>query len=132
MPVWLERLLDATVAAMVALFTPLLTIMGSMVFLVLCDLVTGILKAKKQGELITSYGIKRTVAKLGVYLLVILMSHVTELYLTQGTIPVLNVVASIIGITELKSCVENINILTGGGVLDAVVRAISKHVPPKK
>jgi phage-related holin len=131
-PHWLEKLLDATVAALVALFAPLVTIMGSTTLLVVCDLITGLLKARKRGEEITSYGIKKTVAKLGVYLTVIILAHITELYLTQGAIPVLNVVTSIIGITELKSCVENINILSGGNVLDVVMRAISKHVPTDK
>lgn len=128
----LMRLGDAATAALVALFAPLVMIFGSVVLLVVCDLIAGLLVARKQGEPITSFGLKRTVAKLGVYLLVITLAAITETYLTAGAIPVLNVVTSIIGITELKSCVENINILSGGNFLDVVMHTISKYGPSHK
>lgn len=132
MPHWVEKLVDAIVTALVALFTPLVTILGSTTLLVICDLITGVLKAKKQGEEVTSHGIKKTAVKLGVYLIVIVLSSVTETYLTNGQVPVLNVVTSIIGITELKSCVENLNIITGGTIVDTIMRAISQRNPANK
>lgn len=124
-----EKTWDVVAAALLALFAPIYTMLLSTGLLVVCDLITGMLAAKKRGELIMSGGIKRTVVKLCLYQLTIILAHVTEHYLTGGTIPVLNVVTSIIGITELKSCVENINVLAGGKVLDMVMAALDKHGP---
>lgn len=128
----LAKLADSTAAAALALFAPLLMIFGSVVLLVTCDLITGILVARKDKVAVTSFGLKRTVVKMGVYLLVITLAAITETHLTAGAIPVLNVVTSIIGITELKSCVENINILSGGNLLDVVMHAVSKYDPSHK
>lgn len=125
MPSWLSRLLDALVASLLALFAPIQTMLVSTGALVICDLITGIMAAHKAGLPITSRGIKRTVVKLLVYDLAILLAHITEVYLTQHSIPVLNVVTSIIGITELKSCLENLQKLTGNGVVTAIVDRIS-------
>ena len=125
MPNWLSRLLDTLAASLLALFAPIQTMLLSTGALVICDLITGVMAARKAGQPITSKGIKRTVVKLLVYDLAILLAHITEVYLTQHSIPVLNVVTSIIGITELKSCLENLQKISGSGVVTLILDRIS-------
>ena len=114
-------------ASIVALLAPVIAMLATVSALVVCDLITGIAVAIQAKEKISSRGLKKTIVKLGIYLIVIVLSHVTELYLTRGVIPLLNIVTTLIGITELKSCVENLNILSGGSLLNSVMRAIDKY-----
>lgn len=125
MPHWVGKLLDTLVASLLALFAPIQTMVLSTLALVVCDLITGIWVSKRRGIPMRSKGIKHTVVKLFIYELAIVLAYITEVYLTQSSIPVLNVVTSIIGITELKSCLENLNILLGGDVVKLILERIS-------
>lgn len=126
MPDWLQKILEALGASMLALFAPIHTMLLSTAGLVMADLIAGLLVARKRGEVITSRGLKRTVAKMTVYQVAIVLAYITETHLTQHSIPVLNVVTSIIGITEFKSVIENLHVLSGGDVFSSIVRGISK------
>lgn len=123
------KALEAFLASVVAVFAPIEMTLLTVLILVSVDLVTGLLLARKNKEPISSLGIKKTVVKLLVYEIVICLSYLIDQYLTFNSILVLNMVSSIIGITELKSVAENINILTGGGVLDGILKAISAASP---
>lgn len=125
MPTWLSKLLDALAASLLALFAPIQTMVLSTLLLVVCDLVLGIWVSKRRGVPLNSKGVKHTVVKLFVYEMAIVLAYITEVYLTQSSIPVLNVITSIIGITELKSCLENMNILVGGDVVKQILERIS-------
>ena len=125
MPTWLSKLLDALAASLLALFAPIQTMVLSTLLLVVADLITGVWVSRRRGMPLHSKGIKHTVVKLAVYELAIVLAYVTEVYLTQSSIPVLNVITSIIGITELKSCLENMNILIGGDVVKQILERIS-------
>lgn len=119
--------LENALAAVVAILTPVkMTLLVTLV-LVLVDLLTGLVAARKQGNDVTSSGLKRTVVKLLAYELLIVLSYLVDHYLSLGSIQVLNLVAGIIGITELKSNAENLNIIVGGGVLSSVLAAISSE-----
>jgi hypothetical protein len=125
MPEWANRLLDALVASLLALFAPIQTMVLSTLALVVCDLITGFWVSKRRGIPSRYKGLKHTVVKLFVYVSAIALAFITEVYLTQSSVPVLNVVTSIIGITELKSCLENLNILVGGDVVKLILERIS-------
>lgn len=126
----MRRLVESTFATFFALFAPILTILASVVFLVMADLLTGIIKAIKNGEPVQSQNLRLTVIKLGVYIFIISIAHVVELYLVDGKIPVLSVITSIIGITEFKSVLENLDDISGGNLLGTIIHAIGKHLPP--
>lgn len=132
--------LESSTLALVASLAPIEGVMATTLGLVVLDLITGILAAKKQGLPITSYGLKRTVVKLLVYEVALALSYVTGVYLVT-TMPVLHMVSSLIGLTELKSVLENVDILSGGGLLKSIVSSIQAQsssssaddsdVPPK-
>jgi hypothetical protein len=78
---------------------------------VIGDLITGVIAAKRRGEVIKSGGFKRTGEKLTVYYVGLLASHGMNLafdlnyYLTY-------VIAFVICMTEFKSLIENIEDIT--------------------
>ncbi len=78
------------------------------VVLVVCDLGTGVMAAKKRKEVVHSKGIRRTVDKMIVYFIAILLS---QGLMKVFEIPILNLtytVSLIIAIAEFKSVIENV------------------------
>lgn len=80
--------------------------------LFVADLVTGVWASRKRGQPITSDRFGRTVSTSIVYLLSIIIAHVAEQYVFGATVPVLKVVAGIMGTTEFLSFAENAEAIT--------------------
>lgn len=101
--------------------------MSLLAVFILCvvDLVSGILAARKRGEVITSYGIRRTVLKLFIYESSIICAFLVEMYLTGPDLLILKLVTSLIGLAELKSVLENLNTLSEGSLLKAILDKLS-------
>jgi hypothetical protein len=114
--------LSLTILAIFAPAGPMVLTVGA---LCIVDLVTGILAARKRGEAITSAGIGRTVSKLLVYEGAVLLAFLTQQYLTGPAVPCAQIVASLVGLTELTSCLENINELSGKDLLKSIIKKIS-------
>lgn len=77
------------------------------IFSVMFDTVTGIMAAKRQGQVITSKGIWRTIEKIVVSCGAILLIHHFEITFVPG-INLTFAVAMIIAAAELKSNMENV------------------------
>lgn len=106
--------------SLLAVFAPAKSMILSSLFLVLLDLVTGLMAARKQNIPITSSGLRRTISKIAVYEIAILIAFIAQQYLIKE-IPVANIAASFVGLTELTSCLENIDIIGGGGLLKKLI-----------
>ncbi len=102
-------------------FAPMKSVLITVIVLTAIDLLSGVIAAKKRGELITSAGLKRTIIKLFVYELVVLLSYLTEQYLTGDLVPLVKILAGFIGITELKSVLENLEDITGIPILKMLI-----------
>lgn len=113
--------------AIAAIFAPIQKMIATVIVLVLFDLVTGIIASKKQGIPITSAGVRRTITKLFVFLAALCLGFLTQQHLTGESIPVSNIVASLIGLTELLSCMENLNIIGGGDLLKSVLEKLNSQ-----
>ena len=109
-----------------AIFAPAKGMLVTALVLILIDLVTGIAAARKRKESINSAGIGRTVVKLMVYEISIALAFLTQTYLTGPNIPCASIVASLVGTTELLSCLENINEISGGQLLKQILDKISQ------
>jgi len=107
--------------AILAVFAPLQSTVLTVFAIVLLDLLTGLVAARKTKTSITSSGLKRTIVKLAVYLPAILGAYLVGTYLTGPYIPVANIVGGFIGITELKSVLENLDAASGGVGLLALI-----------
>lgn len=97
--------------------------MTLLVVFILCavDLITGVLAARKRKEPVVSYGIRRTVLKLLVYESAIVLAFLVEQYMTGPDMMVLKLITSLIGLTELKSVLENLNELSEGSLLKVII-----------
>lgn len=119
----LEWLLNATLAA-VAVFAPIKAAVITVIALTLVDLITGVIAAKKRGEQLTSSGFKRTVLKIMVYEVATLCGFIAQKYLVLDVLPVCTLVTSLIGITELKSVLENLDSINGGSFFSALINKL--------
>ena len=93
--------------------------MEAVLFLVVTDLFTGIWAAKKRGEKVTSWGMRKTVSKLLAYEIAIVLAFVMESALVPA-LPVVKAVAGFIGAIEFKSGMENLSRILGVDLLVAV------------
>lgn len=114
------------ILAILLIFLPIKPVLLTILTLISIDLVSGILAARKRKEPITSSGLKRTTVKLAVYELVVLMAYLVEQYLTGSLIPIVKIMAGYIGITELKSCMENLEDITGVPILKALIDKLTQ------
>lgn len=118
--------LEAAAISLWAVFAPIKAVMGATGALIFVDLATGLWAAKKSGQPITSKGISRTIAKIVLYECALAVSYIVHQYMTGDLLPADKLVAGLIGLVELKSILENMNIINGSPVFAAIVnRAIS-------
>lgn len=116
----LEKLLLACVAAL----APIHAIIISVGILILADMITGILAARKRGEPISSAAMRRTVSKMFIYQLTVISGFLLEKYLLSEIIPVAKIVAGVIGMVEFKSMLENVNKITGIDILSELMKKL--------
>lgn len=99
--------------SLLAVLAPVKTVMITVGVLIMIDLVMGIWAAKKRGESISSAALRRTVSKFLVYQLAVLSAFLVQHYLIADAIPMVNLVAGVIGMVEIKSILENSNGVLG-------------------
>lgn len=105
---------------MLTIFAPAKGMILAAFALVIVDLITGIIASHKTGKPITSSGLQRTIVKLFVYETAIMLAFIVQVYM-MADIPVANIVSSFVGITELKSCYENIDLIAGENLLKRII-----------
>lgn len=113
--------------AIAAVLAPAQGMISAALFLITADLITGLVAAHKLGKPITSAGLQRTVVKIFLYESAIILSFLTETYLLNHSIPAASIVAGFVGLTELKSCLENLDVIGGGGVLKQVIEKLGSQ-----
>lgn len=123
--------LKLILTGIVAALAPVHAAMGTVFLVIVVDLLSGIIAASRREEKIVSYKLKKTIIKVAVYELAIVLAFIIGEYLTGPTVPVLNMVASVIGLTEFKSILENFQSINGGSVFDAILRNVSSHTESK-
>lgn len=117
MPLWLKAFALSTVA----LLAPVKPLLVAGIVLVIIDTLTGIMAAMKRKQKITSAGLRRSVGKSLVYTLAILGSFVAETWLIGGLVPVTKLVAGALGVVELKSILENLDVVSGGSLFKSII-----------
>lgn len=108
--------------------------MAAVIALVVADLIVGVWAAKKRGEKITSFGLRRTVTtKILPYQFAILCSHLVEQQFLSA-IPLMKATAGFIAVAEMKSIFENLGQITGLDFWTFIREKIQPTVksPPKE
>jgi hypothetical protein len=117
--------LQGTIVSSVAFLLPIKLVILTAGVLIIADLFTGILAAKKREEKITSAALSRTVAKMAVYQTVIITGYMLQMNLLGNVVPVINLVGSVIGMVEFKSIVENANTILGTDIFKELIKKMS-------
>lgn len=120
----MKEFIHSLLIASIAALAPIQAIIISVGILIVGDMVTGILAARKRGENITSAAMRRTVSKMFVYQLVVISGFLLDHYLLTGTIIIPKIVAGVIGMVEFKSILENVNKITGIDILSDLMKKI--------
>lgn len=117
--------LKLLIISLILVFAPIKATLVSIMVITFIDLASGLVAARKRKEPITSSGLKRTIIKIGVYELTVMLGFLTEQYMTGDLVPVVKVLAGFIGLTELKSVLENVEEITGVAVVKALVDKVA-------
>lgn len=118
-----DYLLALAISAM-AVFAPIKELLLVTLVLILVDLVTGVLAARKKGKEIKSAGIRRTVSKLTIYMTSICVGFLIEQYMLDGFMPVSKLAAGLISVVEGKSIFENLDVLNGSPIFKALIQKL--------
>ena len=95
------------------------------VFAVFADTVTGLMAAKKQQEPITSTKLKRTIEKIVIYFVAIMIFRGAEITF-KLPVPITYMTAMLIASTELWSIAENTKKMTGVNLGTLILRFFKK------
>lgn len=124
--------IKAVIASVIAVFAPIYAVMLVTGFLIVCDLITGMMAAMKRKEKINSSAFRRTVSKIAIYQIVIMSAFLVEVYMLKGALPISKIAASIVGITELMSIVENAETVYGQPIFKKIRRMLGSENDRKK
>lgn len=116
--------------ASLAVFAPIRGMIIAVLVLILVDLITGVWAAYKRKEAIKSAWMRRTVSKLLVYEIAIMMSFITQTYLCGDLIPMASIAAGLIGMTELKSILENLSSISGEDLIKQIIDKLGSSNQP--
>lgn len=111
-------------ASLIAILAPAKALLISVGFLVIADLATGLWAAYKRKEKIKSARLRDSVSKIVIYNIAVISGFLVETYMLENIFPVSKVVASVIGIVELKSILENANTIRGQDLFSTVIQKL--------
>lgn len=124
---WLSSLIIAAAAAIAPAKSMLITCL----LLIVLDWATGVWAAKKTAKPITSAGFRRTLSKIFIFEIAVLVGFLVQTYLLANTIPISNIIAGFVGMTELLSIMENLNRASGNNLLKALIDKLGSENQPK-
>ncbi len=109
----MEKYIYSFIGAFVGFVAPLPILVFWVFMFVIADMVTGMLAAKKRGEVLTSKKMKLTISKLLCYMVVVLLAHAINFHVLPFVELYSCYVASgIICFVELFSILENMYVVT--------------------
>lgn len=119
-------------ASMIGFFEPLSVLMLWFFIFVLCDMITGISASVKERTIITSSRLQRTVQKLLMYMMCIVLVHGIDMHMiTIVNLGLARICATIICGIELYSIFENCYRITGNEVFKMLTQFTLKKIEEK-
>jgi len=115
--------LKAAVLVVLVFFTPIHKLLLLTTVLLAFDLVSGIAARLKRGIKITSSRFGGSIVKVFVYSVAMCASHIVESTFVPE-LPIVRMLAAMIGLRELLSIAENLNILAGRNLLDGLIATL--------
>lgn len=116
--------LISTVLACIAIFTPIYGIIITVGVLIFADFFSGLLAAFKRGERILSRPMSRMIYKMLAYQTVVGTGYLLQVFILDDIMPVAKLAASVIGLVEFKSILENVESITGQQVFNSLIEKL--------
>lgn len=131
---WIGAFIFALTTSFVSPLMPFLIITFA---LVACDTYSGIRAARARGEAIVSNGLRRTIEKMVLYFIAILLAEGMVQVFKIPQIPftdfsITYVVAFAIAIIEFKSNIENVESVTGAKIWTYISEQVKSILPKQK
>lgn len=104
-----------------AVFAPIKAMLITCGVLIMADMITGMLAARKRQEKIQSAEMRRSISKFVVYQIAIMSAFLLETYMLHNMVPVSKIVAGVIGMVEFKSILENASVIVDQDILKMVL-----------
>lgn len=117
---------EALGLSLLAIFAPIQSLLLTTGVMILADLITGIMAARKRKEPISSSGFRRTLVKIFVYESALMIAYLAEHYMSDA-LPFVKVASSMISLVEIKSIYENLNIISGSNLLKALLDSLNSQ-----
>lgn len=126
------QFLKNALLTLLVIFAPVKMMIVVTFVLLVADLITGVLAAHKRKEPITSMGFRRTITKLFIYEACLMLGFLAQNYLIGDLLPVVKMIGAFIGITEMKSILENLNDINGASMFsDLLTKLVKANVENK-
>lgn len=126
MGLMISKWIKAGLISLVALFAPIHSLLITTGVMILVDLITGIMAARKRAEPITSSGFRRTLVKLFVYELALMLAFLAEHYMSD-ILPFVKMASGMISLVELTSIYENLNDISGMNLLKGLINKLGSE-----
>lgn len=125
----IDKIWAYSITSVMAFFEPLWVLILWFFVFIACDFVTGISAAIKERQIITSNGLSRTIKKLLMYTMVIVLVHAIDKdMLVVVDLGLAKICATIICGIELYSILENCYRLTGNAVFQILTQFTLKKI----
>jgi len=125
----IDRLWAYVTACVISFFEPINTLILWVLIFILVDMITGICAAYKEGQIITSHGLQRTIVKFLMYSIsVILLQGIDAYMLTFVNCYLAKIGCTIICGIELYSIFENCYRITGNDVFKVLTQFTCKKI----
>ena len=121
----LNKYLLYITAGLAAFFAPIVGSLGFVGVLVMSDFITGVIKARKAGNVTSKRMIDKAYSSAG-YFIAICIAHFVETHIGGDIIPMVKAMIAVIAVTELQSLRENIKEITGVDLLNTVTTITKK------
>jgi phage-related holin len=118
---FMKQLLISLAISTFSVLAPIHAVLIAVGVIIFGDLITGVWAAYIRGEKISSAGLRRTISKIFVYNLAIVLGFVIEQYLISNALPISKIAAGLIGVTEGLSIFENLNSIAGNNVFKSLL-----------
>lgn len=110
--------------AIFAVLAPIHSVLLAVGVLIMGDMVLGVLAARKRKDEITSARLRDTVSKMFIFQVVLILGFVFEKFLLNDYLPVVKIIASAIGIAEMKSILENSSAIVGQPIFEYLINKL--------
>lgn len=118
-------------AIILAYFSPCKEVLHAVFALFAIDWLTGVYWSRKSGKKFTSYRLRKSISKGASYMVAIIAAFILDQSILGGGFHLINIVGGYIGLTELKSILENLSKITGKDWFSEVYKLIKERVKAK-